>query len=165
MQMVAYGFYNNMTAENLATDIVRFKSAESFYIRDNIQDVPQYQDSSGVFRSYNLNNLKRSDTVTIRTTTGANITDGPKLLNIDKSLVTLGTLLDNQTNPVIPPGAFPEFDDISVPFSLPIASHYGGIKVRLRNQYGQLQSIKQIPITPCEQKIGTEGNNFVSVNT
>jgi hypothetical protein len=102
-QMVAYGFYNNMTAENLATDIVRFKSAESFYIRDNIQDVPQYQDSSGVFRSYNLNNLKRSDTVTIRTTTGANITDGPKLLNIDKSLVTLGTLLDNQTNPVIPP--------------------------------------------------------------
>ena len=165
MQMVAYGFYNNMTPENLATDIFRFKSAESFYIRDNIQEVPKYQDSSGVFHSYNLNNLKRSDTVTIRTTRGNGVTDGPNLLNIDKSLVTLGTLLQNQSNPLILPGVLPEFDNISTPFSLPIASHYGGLKVRLRNQYGQLQSIKQIPITPCEQKIGTAGNNFVYVNT
>ena len=60
MQMVAYGFYSNMTAENLATDIVRFKTVESFYIRDNIQEVPKYQDSSGVYHSYNLNNLKRT---------------------------------------------------------------------------------------------------------
>jgi len=165
MQMIAYGFYNNMKPENLATDIVRFKSAESFYIRDNIQEVPKYQDSSGVYRSYNLNNLKRSDTVTVRTTRGNGVTDGPKLLSIDKSLVTLGTLLQNQANPVILPGTLPEFDNISVPFSLPIASHYGGLKVRLRNQYGQLQSIKQIPITPCEQKIGTAGNYFADVNT
>ena len=63
------------------------------------------------------------------------------------------------------PGALPDFDSINTPFSLPIASHYGGIKVRLRNQYGQLQSIKQIPISPCEQKIGTVGNNFTPVTT
>jgi len=34
MQSLAYGFYSNMTTENLATDTVRFKIDESFYIRE-----------------------------------------------------------------------------------------------------------------------------------
>jgi len=51
-------------------------------------------------------------------------------------------------------------DGKSNEFNLPIASHYGGIKVRLRNQYGQLDSIKQIPITPYEQKLNYNGLNI-----
>jgi len=165
MQSLAYGFYSNMTTENLATDTVRFKIDESFYIRDTIQEVPRYQSSAGTFFSYNINNLKRSDTVTLRTVDGTGALNGPKLLNIDKSLVTMGNIQQNLGTYPWLPGALPDFDDINIPFSLPIASHYGGIKVRLRNQYGQLQSIKQIPISPCEQKIGTVGNNFTPITT
>ena len=165
MQSIAYGFYSNMTTENLATDTVRFKIDESFYIRNTIQEVPRYQNSAGVYFSYNINNLKRSDTVTLRTVDGTGALNGPKLLNIDKSLVTMGTIQQSiGTYPWLP-GELPDFETINTPFSLPIASHYGGIKVRLRNQYGQLQSIKQIPISPCEQKIGTAGNNFTPVTT
>jgi hypothetical protein len=167
MQSIAHGFYSSMTPENVQANIVRFKTPDSFYIRDNIQEIPKYQDSTGVFKSYNINNLKRSDTVTIRTLTGTDVSDGPNFINIDKSLVTLGSLLNAiEANELgILPGEKPDFVNIDVPFSLPIASHYGALKVRLRNQYGQLQSIKQIPITPCEQKIESPGNNFVSVNT
>ena len=48
-------------------------------------------------------------------------------------------------------------------FNLPISSHYAGIKVRLRNQYGQLDSINQIPITPCEQRLDYNGQNNTSL--
>jgi hypothetical protein len=165
MQALAHGFYSAMSPENVKNNIVRFKTPDSFYIRDNIQEIPKYQDSNGVYQSYVINNLKRSDTVTIRTLTGADVSDGPNFIGIDKSLVTLGTLVQNANDPAVVPGDKPSFDNISVEFSLPIASHYGALKVRLRNQYGQLQSIKQIPITPCEQKIGSAGNKFQLVNT
>jgi hypothetical protein len=167
MQAIAHGFYSAMTPENISANIVRFKTPDSFYIRDNIQEIPKYQDSTGTFYSYSINNLKRSDAVTLRTVTGAGVSTGPVFINKDKSLVTLGSLMQAAVNsePGILPGEKPNFNNIDIPFSLPIASHYGGIKVRLRNQYGQLQGIKQIPITPCEQKIGSADNNFLSLNT
>jgi hypothetical protein len=79
---------------------------------------------------------------------------------IDQSLTTLGHIKQNglvnpstlsvySTNGV----EAPDFENTDIPFNLPIASHYAAIKVRLRNQYGQLPSVKQIVITPCEQKI------------
>ena len=165
MQSIAHGFYSSMSPENIQANIVRFKTPNSFYIRDNIQEIPKYQDSTGVYHSYVINNLKRSDTVTVRTVNGKGVSDGPNFINIDKSLVTLGSLMQSLADPAVLPGDKPDFTNINVPFSLPIASHYGGLKVRLRNQYGQLQSIKQIPISPCEQKIGSADNKFVSVNT
>lgn len=169
LQSIAHGLYSNMTPENVKANIVRFKTPNSFYIRDNIQEVPRYQDSNNVYQSYVINNLKRSDTVTIRTLTGADVSDGPNFIGIDKSLVTLGSLIQavEANEAGILPGEKPNFEDgnTDIPFSLPIASHYGAIKVRLRNQYGQLQGIKQIPITPCEQKIGTADNKFQLIDT
>jgi hypothetical protein len=160
LQSVAHGFYSNMTKENMAVDILRFKTDLNLYIRDAIQELPRYQDSSGIYHSYSINNLKRSDTVVIRTTTGANLNQGPKLLNIDQSLVTLGTLVQHGTG-----SNLPDFENQDTPFSLPIASHYAAIKVRLRNQYGQLQGIKQIVISPCEQKINLSGFEFQTIQT
>lgn len=37
------------------------------------------------------------------------------------------------------------------PVTRKISSHYGALKVPMANQYGQLQSIKQIIVTPCVQ--------------
>ena len=160
LQSVAHGFYSNMVKENMAVDILRFKTDANLYLRDAIQELPRFQDNTGVFRSYSINNLKRSDTVVVRTTTGANINQGPKLLNIDQSLVTLGTLVQHGSGVNLP-----NFENIDTPFSLPIASHYAALKVRIRNQYGQLQNIKQIVISPCEQKINLPGYTFQTIQT
>jgi hypothetical protein len=184
LQSISYGFYGNFIPEPSA-NIFRYSIEDAFYIRDTIQDVPLYQNSSNVFKSYSINNLKRSDTVVLRTETGRAITDGPDFINIspipllpslptaltgaDNSLVTLGTLRQSTSS-----SGLPSFQNIDIPFNRTIASHYAGIKVRIRNQYGQLEGIKQIPITPCEQKMTfnlqptatnpTPENNFVTVN-
>ena len=154
LQSISYGFYGNFIPEPSA-NIFRYSIEDAFYIRDNIQDVPLYQDSSGTYQSYTINNLKRSDTVVLRTINGQDVTDGPDFINTDNSLVTLGTLIQTEYliggQPAI--DGLPTFENTGVLFNRNIASHYAGIKVRLRNQYGQLDSIKQIPITPCEQKI------------
>ena len=152
LQSISYGFYGNFIPEPSA-NIFRYSIEDAFYIRDNIQDVPLYQNSSGTYQSYTINNLKRSDTVVLRTINGQDVTDGPDFINTDNSLVTLGTLIQTsilQTGSAV---GLPTFENTGVQFNRTIASHYAGIKVRLRNQYGQLDSIKQIPITPCEQKI------------
>ena len=148
LQSVSYGFYGNFVPEP-SSNIFRYSVEDAFYIRDNIQEVPLFFSSfTGAYESYSINNLKRSDTVVLRTETGRAVSEGPAFINTDNSLVTLGTLLQTAggTN-------LPSFEDTGVPFNRTIASHYAGIKVRLRNQYGQLNGIKQVPITTCEQKM------------
>ena len=181
LQMISHGLYDSFISPiSLQTSIVngqvvqdayitRFRIGDAFYIRDNIQEVQTFGPPASQKR-YSINNLKRSDTVTLRTLTGPyavpgfpqGADDGPKYIltpggiYYDQSLVTLsyfdndasgqGNAWGNAGNPNFK-------NNIDTPFSLPIASHYGAIKIRKRNQYGQLQSIKQITITPCEQKL------------
>ena len=153
LQQKAYGFYSNMD-KNLNTDITRFKMEDGFYLRDNIQTVSRYQDNTGAWRSYSLNNIKRSPKVVVRTKAGNNQNIGPKLLSGDKSLTTLGTLKQANFAPFLPVGTtLPDFTHVDRTFSLPIQSHYGAIRGRVRNQYGQLDSIKQLPVGTCEQKL------------
>ena len=74
-------------------------------------------------------------------------------LDEDFSLTTLGILEQYGVPSTAPSGSLPTMKDPQTnQFSLPIGSYYGGLKYRLQNQYGQLNSVKQIPITPCEQK-------------
>jgi hypothetical protein len=160
-QMIGHGLYDRFTP-NLMTGYKRFNLADSFYIQDNIADVPAYQ-SGGSFIRYSINNLKRSDHVVLRTTSGPLTTPvgqniGPDLLyNLDQSLVTLGQLglLDFTCGGNITTNQI---------FSKKIASHYGALKVRIRNQYGQLNSVKQLVITACEQKLGNNLNPIVTIN-
>jgi hypothetical protein len=170
LQSVAHGFYGNFVPEP-AANIFRYSIEDAFYIRDTIQEVPRYQNTiTGLSESYSINNLKRSDTVVLRTQNGNAKTDGPLPINADNSLVTLGTLI--QTSSAADRPTLPSFTSLEIPFNRQIASHYAGIKVRLRNQYGQLNGIKQIPITPCEQKMNFNvtttpfpENNFVTINS
>ncbi len=155
LQMKCHGLYDNMEAVKTSSTS-RFKIEDSFYTKNTFQDVPLYQNASGSV-SYKINNLKRNSHVTLRTKTGpyghTNEFEGPKLLDDDFSLTTLGALEQTGVPPGSPSGALPTTDDPqSNGFSLPIGSYYGGLKYRLQNQYGQLNSVKQIPITPCEQK-------------
>jgi hypothetical protein len=166
LQSISHGFYGNMT-RIASTLLSRFKIDYSFYMRDNIQDVPKYQNATnGLYYNYSINNLKRSDAVVVRTTSGpyynlaypSGVNIGPNLITFgfqDKSLVTLGTVVQNSGDPAFISTDLPDFDqdDKVKPFSLQIASHYGGLKGRVRNQYGQLGTEFQIVISPCEQKL------------
>lgn len=143
LQLVAHGFYRNFAA---ATDQFtrRFNIEDEFYLGQTIQEMRSYTPTGGTTPvTYRINNLKRSETVVLRTSRTVNrITDGPNLLTGDDSLVTLGTA-----------GGSLNFKNKKTNiFNKNIQSHYGGIKVRIRNQYGQLENIKQVPIGTCEEK-------------
>jgi len=165
LQQISHGYYSNMVQVS-SSNLKRFKIEDSFYMRDNIQDVSKYQDNLGNYHSYTINNLKRSDAVVVRTKSGPyfnalypdGVNVGPNLITSgfqDKSLVTLGTIVQNSTTGPFINNNLPNFDEDqkTKPFSLPIASHYGALKGRVRNQYGQLGSEFQIVVTPCEQKL------------
>jgi hypothetical protein len=148
LQMIAEGFYSKMNFAP-SSDGKRFRIDDSFYLRNNIQRVPRYFENNTVnnYLAYSINNINRSETVFLRTKNGAGLTTGPSYITgaeADKSLVTLQNPYLNNLGPT--------FKNPQVDFSKKIASHYGGLKFRIRNQYGQLEAIKQIVITSCEQK-------------
>ena len=166
LQSIAHGYYGGMSKIS-NSELKRFNVDDSFYIRDNIQDVRKYQDNTGNFYSYKINNLRRSDTVVLRTKSGPyydatypnGVNIGPHLIESgfqDKSLVTIGTIVDNTSDPAfLTSSGLPKFneDDKDLPYSLRIASHYGALKEKARNQYGQIGSEFQISATPCEQQL------------
>jgi hypothetical protein len=165
LQSIAHGYYSNMSKIS-NSELKRFNVDDSFYIRDNIQNVKKYQTNLGNYNSYKINNLKRSDTVVIRSKSGPyfnavypdGVNIGPNLIESgfeDKSLATLGTLNQNAVAQVYTNGNIPKFneDDKDIPFNLPIASHYGALKEKARNQYGQIGSEFQVSATPCEQQL------------
>lgn len=123
---------------------VRFKLDDHFYLNPTVQNMRDYVDSSSVPQKYTIANLKRSKTTVLRTTRGDGTTDGPRFIGSDNSLVTLGTLANSTGLDLT--------DSPQTRFERTVASHYAGVKLRIGNQYGQLDTVKQIPITPCEQK-------------
>jgi hypothetical protein len=165
LQSISYGFYKNYQ-NPLTSQPQRFNIADSFYLEDNIQNVKQYIDSTGTSKSYIINNLLRQTAVTLRTTNASKQNVGPNyILNpssptgyADTSLVTLGTAI--QAGIGLPVDMTSNKTNV---FNLSIASHYAGLKVRLRNQYGQLDSLKEIPITPSEQKLNYNSQNIPAV--
>jgi hypothetical protein len=170
LQMIAHGFYSSFAANN-STDTVRFRIEDASFLRDNILELPRYTSGPTAY-SYSINNLKRSDTVVLRTDCGVqqnNPDKGPAYIvaaanvgggTVDQTLQTLGTVNPGGLS------SLPTFQNVTTPFQQKMASHYAAVKVRLGNQYGQLfssyQGVKQIVITPCEQTIGTTDNTFTS---
>jgi hypothetical protein len=161
LQSIAHGFYDTYFAP-LATSTVRFNLVDSFYLKDTLQQVPEF---SGL--NYKINNLKRSHTVILRTTNKFNQDFGPRFINspsdivngsVDNSLVTLGTA-------AIAGMGVNTIDNPNDEFNTTIASHYAGVKVRIDNQYGQLNSIKQLIVTPCEQHISDSGIQTITTST
>jgi hypothetical protein len=152
LQLIGHGLYDTFNPF-VITDTKRFKIADSSYVFKNISfEIDDYNDTitSASSQKYTINNYKRSQLLMLRTErANTPITDGPKLLTgLDLSLGSLG-MFDNEL------GAYgPKINDKkkSIEFSIRIGSHYGAMKIDNDDQYGQLKSITQFPVTPCEQK-------------
>ena len=164
LQLVGHGEYSSFVAPKTNFDR-RFIMEQGIYVDNQIQEFPEYVDSSNNLVKYRINNLKRPKLAVVRVKRGNNQTDGPHFLlsgpnsndpSIDQSLMTLGYAADTFN-------ALNNDDDTGYVgwtakskgnnFINNIASHYVGIKYRIDNQYGQLENIQQIVATPCEQKL------------
>ena len=156
LQLLGHGLYDVYTTP-ANTDTKRFKVADGVYMFTNTsQEIKNYTNTvTGAIDSYTINNYKRPKLLVLRTeTANNNQTDGPKFLTgQDLSLGSLGMFDDELPN--IGNNFGPKINERqkSIEFNVPIASHYAAIKVDLEDQYGQLNSIIQLPITPCEQNI------------
>jgi hypothetical protein len=174
LQLIGHGLYDEFNPFNI-NDTKRFKIADASYVFKNISfEIDDYNDTitGSSFQKYTINNYKRSQLLMLRTERpNTPTTDGPKLLvtgntGLDQSLGSLGMFDDwlGADGPKI------NEKKKSVQFSVPIASHYGAMKIDNDDQYGQLNTITQFPITPCEQKFNKNSlpnNTFtvqVSVN-
>ena len=133
LQYNSHGFYNKFSPS--ASGNRRRKIDDSLYVKSNVQ---------GFNNGFRVNNLFRSNFVIIKLPNGKSIAD-PR--NSDNSRVLIS--------------------DVNVEpkkgFERNISSHYGAIKIPLASQYGQLESMKQVPISTCIGKTnGASGAKFTS---
>jgi len=108
--------------------------------RKYIQDAGYLTNNYDIFQNTKINNIYRSGTVVMKITENSSLLPGSinSPLLVDNTINSIGQnngLGPSQNNP------FPQFNTTA-------SCYYAGIKVRFRNQYGQLDSIIQLP-TSC----------------
>lgn len=96
-----------------------------------VEDSGYLTNQFNVFDNLRINNLFRSSSVILKT---QNSIEHPAIT--DNTITTVGT---NNANNV-------SFEEPFNTFNTTASCYYTGLKVRYRNQYGQLDSIEQIPI-------------------
>ena len=118
--------------ENPFLDNQRHSIIEGNYLDDQIQDFGF---------NYRINNLFRGRSVALQTTPIVDSTG-------DNSKFTLMNIANNMAPIQTPP--LPDIHKTPlVPLKSRAASHYVALKQRIRNQYGQIESIIQVPATTC----------------
>lgn len=132
LQFISHGYYNQF--EPVKKGFIRRKIDESFYIKGNIQ---------GFTSKFRINNLYRGNFVAIKldNSTLPDITDGA------------GNLIDKSREIISDAGV-----GVKEYFTRDIASYYGAVKIPIPSQYGQLESIKQLPITTCVGSTSPDAN-------
>lgn len=179
--------YASAPNEYLQSTKDRFRLAVGSYVRDQLFQFPTYQAQNYDYSfpdqpysgevNYRINNLLRPDLVVIRTTDDNENPSGPHFIidenpnlfgaprpeGVDQSSMTLGLvnktpgygwdLFNNSTENVF------KSRNKSNQFETAIASYYVGLKFTFRNLYRQLDSIIQVMVTPCEQRIDFTPNS------
>lgn len=126
VQYQSHCFYDNSTARPQGGG-VRREIKESIYLDPDLQDI-------GLL--HRINNLYRSRSVALQVNGNIPLCTGP-----DNSQVTVLNNGVNLNNP-------PETNIVKT-----ATSYYVGLKNRLRNQYGQIEGIIQVPVSTCMQPL------------
>jgi hypothetical protein len=108
--------------------------------------------------NYQINNLFRQRTVHFET---APSTFGKPfdLNNLNLNLIDTSRFTGHDL------GVSTIEDLVNTEYSAKCSSFYGALKVRIRNQYGQLNNIVQLPTSPCYTKVTIDVNGqFVDAN-
>ena len=162
LQMQAHGFYNQFKNFNTCNFRNRFILDNATYLKTN-SNLRLKRDKAA--NSYLINNSLRQSNLVLTTSSLSSDIDGPSFIEDiisgdgDRSLITVGTsgLSEDVWRSLQEGSGSGEINKI-------ISSHYAAIKIRLRSQYGQLNSIRQIPICECEQQIIGSDLNLVQLD-
>lgn len=151
LQMQAHGFYDEFKPIDCSKR-TRFIIDSALYLKKNSKQQLK-KDADDI--TYVVNNLLRQRTVVINTRSTTSDTDGPDFIHdlasadADQSLITVGTSgVDVDIWKTLGSGQPFELNNI-------ISSHYAAVKLRNRNQYGQVEGVDQVPVTECEEIIDT----------
>jgi len=127
LQYISHCFYNQFSGQQIG--MIRFALNEAIYLDPDLQDLGT---------AWRINNLYRGRTVAIETQRFVNDCQGT-----DNTQQTVGSAISLPVSTVT-------FADPKKGACQTVAvSHYGGLKQRLRNQYGQIEGIVQVPVTTC----------------
>lgn len=125
-QYVAHGYYNK--SKTTLEGNRRRRIVESSYVGSDIQSFTANS------QNYMVNNFNRAKFVILKTNadvTNPSIVDNSRFLISEKD----GSLYST--------------------YQSTVSGHYGALKISLPSQYGQLDSLKQIPISLCIEDIST----------
>lgn len=138
LRYTSHGFSNQYAPATPA--IYRFTLTNALYLNDGIQDFGQNSNAK-------INNINRGKTVAIQTLTAV----ANPVTVVDNTTQTVGTsqpMRDDSIQYLPIKGSFHP-DNAKIQFNTATISHYAGIKQRMRNQYGQLHGIIQVPVSTC----------------
>lgn len=145
MRYVSHGFLNTYAAITPAQ--FRYLLDNAIYLDDGFQEFGQNSNAK-------INNTNRSKTVALQVRGGV----GDPVTVTDNSVQTIGSaisagLIPSFTNPYT--GLSDDFNPTNVKkeFTTQAISHYAALKNRMRNQYGQLDGIIQIPGSYCSTNV------------
>jgi hypothetical protein len=127
LQYVSKGFYNNSQTVN---GLPRFAINKTAYIKGDIHDYDA---------NYRINNLFRGKAVALNVP-GNTLVPDP---------VFQATSTNGFDNTRIIAKELNVTDVTKKVISTKTAVHYAGLKIRIRNQYGQLDGIQQVPVSTC----------------
>lgn len=166
----SHAFYNTFSYPNRQAHQTRRAITDSIYLDPHFQTFAQ---------NYVINNLYRQRAVALKINGTLNDPFAP-----DNSKITVGQAVNtahpsgvgNFINapsavsylpPIFnfdPPGTkVYDLDSVTKPFNGTVAaSHYVGLKQRIRNQYGQLDGVMQVPTGTCVFTPGSTTNPFSS---
>jgi hypothetical protein len=140
LRYTSHGYMKNFSQVTPST--YRYQLTNALYLDNGFQEFGENQNAK-------INNLLRSKTVAIQTLVNIGV-DPP---HTDNSTQTVGTSIAlRQANPNydFTPGKGPyNKDNIKIPFTTQCSSYYTGLKYRMRNQYGQLDGVIQVPVSTC----------------
>ena len=132
LQYVSHGFYNEFICPVLGNK--RRIIEDAVYLGDGIQEL-------GNFR---INNTYRNKSVAIQIDGTYSINDTQTVDDTRKILATVPFQF--------PPVGY-ETENKTTPFITTAASHYVALKQRIRNQYGQIEGIRQVPVSTCPNPV------------
>jgi hypothetical protein len=139
----SYGYYNNINARG---SLFRSSLVSQQYLNPEILDLNN---------TYKINNLFRSRTVHFESTSSFGfplITDDSRFTGADaqSGLSNDDKTIDNLLN---------------TEYVRTCSSLYGALKVRIKNQYSQLNNIVQLPTSPCYTRVYIDNDgNFLDPN-
>jgi hypothetical protein len=148
-QYNSYGFYDK-SAINTIPGNQRRQIQNAYYVGPGIQSFPVFNTSgplTGTTSQYQVNNLFRSRTVVFNVTNGIALPDIAVTPTIDKSRV-----IKSKAN--VP---------LEQEFPTDMASWYGAMRIAMPSQYGQLETIKELPVSTCIYTMDITQPNATSI--